>query len=69
MRWRERHTFETLLASPINRNLFGKVAAVVGYAWILTLASAGGISNGQFCHGNGELLFYPVTITVGGRVC
>jgi ABC-2 type transport system permease protein len=37
---RERHTLETLLATPVSDTdiLFGKLAAVVGYGWLLSLA-------------------------------
>jgi ABC-2 type transport system permease protein len=68
---RERHTLETLLASPLSEQaiLFGKVAAVVGYAWVLTLSLLlVGLVTVNFAYGNGELLFYPATITVGGMV-
>jgi ABC-2 type transport system permease protein len=42
---RERHTLETLLASPASDTaiLIGKLAAVVGYAWVLALAQLGAI--------------------------
>lgn len=68
---RERHTLETLLASPLSEQaiLFGKVAAVVGYAWVLTLIILlVGLVTVNFVYGNGKLLFYPATITLGGMV-
>ena len=68
---RERHTLETLLASPLSEQaiLFGKVAAVVSYAWVLTLIILlVGLVTVNFVYRNGELLFYPATITLGGMV-
>jgi len=44
----ERHTLETLLGPLIRTSNFGKVAGG-GLRLVLTLASAGGISNSQFC--------------------
>lgn len=67
---RERHTLETLLASPLSESaiLFGKVGAVVGYAWVLTLIILlVGLVTVNFTHGNGILL-YPITIMLGGMV-
>lgn len=67
---RERHTLETLLASPLSEQaiLFGKVGAVVGYAWVLTLIILlVGLVTVNFTHGDGVLL-YPVTIMLGGMV-
>lgn len=67
---RERHTLETLLASPLSEQaiLFGKVGAVVGYAWVLTLIILlVGLITVNFTHGNGVLL-YPITIMLGGMV-
>lgn len=67
---RERHTLETLLASPLSEQaiLFGKVGAVVGYAWVLTLIILlVGLVTVNFVHGQG-LLLYPVTILLGGMV-
>ncbi len=67
---RERHTLETLLASPLSEQaiLFGKVGAVVGYAWVLTLIILlVGLVTVNFTHGNGVLL-YPVNIMLGGMV-
>lgn len=68
---RERHTLETLLASPLSEQaiLFGKVGAVVGYAWVLTLIIfLVGLVTVNFVHGNGELLLYPVTIMLAGMM-
>lgn len=59
---RERHTLETLLASrlPDRAILFGKLAAVVGYACGATwLALAAGIVTVNVVAGQGRLLFYP----------
>jgi ABC-2 type transport system permease protein len=68
---RERHTLETLLASPLSEQaiLFGKVGAVVGYAWVLTLIILlAGLVTVNVIHGNGELLLYPLIITLGGMI-
>lgn len=68
---RERHTLETLLASPLSEQaiLFGKVGAVVGYAWVLTLIILlAGLVTVNVIYGNGELLLYPLIITLGGMV-
>lgn len=68
---RERHTLETLLASPLSEQaiLFGKVGAVVGYGWVLTLIILlVGLVTVNFVYGNGELLLYPAKIALGGVV-
>lgn len=68
---RERHTLETLLASPLSEQaiLFGKVGAVVGYAWVLTLIILlVGLVTVNVVHGHGKLLLYPVNILLGGMV-
>lgn len=68
---RERHTLETLLASPLSEQaiLFGKVGAVVGYAWVLTLIILlAGLVTVNVIHGNGKLLLYPLIITLGGMI-
>lgn len=68
---RERHTLETLLASPLSEQaiLFGKVGAVVGYACGLTLIILTvGLITVNFVAGNGQVLLYPATITLGGIV-
>lgn len=65
---RERHTLETLLASPLSEQaiLFGKVGAVVGYGWVLTLLILlVGLVTVNFVYGEGELLLYPATIALG----
>lgn len=64
---RERHTLETLLASPLSEPaiLFGKVGAVVGYGWVLTLLILlVGLVTVNFVYG-GELLLYPATSALG----
>lgn len=68
---RERHTLETLLASPLSEQaiLFGKVGAVVGYGWVLTLVILlVGLVTVNFVDGQGELLLYPAKIALGGVV-
>ncbi|WP_250123656.1 ABC transporter permease subunit [Chroococcidiopsis sp. CCMEE 29] len=68
---RERHTLETLLASPLSEQaiLFGKVGAVVGYGWGLTLLILlVGLVTVNVVDSNGELLLYPLHITLGGVV-
>ncbi|HZS06584.1 MAG TPA: ABC transporter permease [Blastocatellia bacterium] len=66
---RERHTLETLLASrlPDRAILFGKMCAVVGYGWGLTLLSVLiGLVTVNLIYGRGELLLYspPLTATI-----
>lgn len=68
---RERHTLETLLASPLSEQaiLFGKVGAVVGYGWVLTLiVLLVALVTVNFVDGKGELLLYPAAIALGGMV-
>ena len=65
---RERHTLETLLASPLSERaiLFGKVGAVVGYGWVLTLLILSvSLVTVNFVYGQGELLLYPAAIALG----
>jgi ABC-2 type transport system permease protein len=65
---RERHTLETLLASRLSDRaiLFGKIAAAVGYAWGLALASLIlGLVTVNIAHGRGELLLYPLGTALG----
>lgn len=65
---RERHTLETLLASrlPDRAILFGKLAAVLGYACGATwLALAAGLVTVNVIAGGGELLFYPLPTFAG----
>jgi ABC-2 type transport system permease protein len=64
---RERHTLETLLASPLSDRaiLLGKVAAVVSYGWaytMLILLMALVTVNVSY---RGEGLLYPVPIALG----
>ncbi len=68
---RERHTLETLLASPLSELaiLLGKVITVVSYGWLMTLVVLlTGLVSVNFVHGNGELLLYPAAILFGGMV-
>ena len=65
---RERHTLETMLASrlPDDAILFGKVAAVAGYGWVLTLLVAVlGWLTVNVVAGFGELLLYPLETAMG----
>ena len=65
---RERHTLETLLASrlPDRAILFGKVCAVVGYGWGLTILGVSmGLLTVNLVHGGGELLLYSRKLTLG----
>lgn len=68
---RERHTLETLLASPLSELaiLFGKVITVVSYGWLMTLLVVlTGLIGVNFVHGDGKLLLYPASIFFGGMV-
>lgn len=68
---RERHTLETLLASPLSEPaiLFGKVGAVVSYACGLTLITLlMALVTVNVVDGQGELLLYPVTTVLSGVV-
>lgn len=65
---RERHTLETMLASrlPDDAILFGKVAAVAGYGWLLTLLVAVlAWLTVNVLVGPGELLLYPRETALG----
>ena len=67
---RERHTLETLLASPLSEQaiLFGKVAAAVSYAWLLALIMLlAGLITVNVVDDNG-LLLYPVEVVIGGGI-
>lgn len=67
---RERHTLETLLASPLSEQaiLFGKVGAAVGYGWLLALIMlVVALITVNVVDGNGILL-YPVDVAVGGGI-
>jgi len=68
---RERHTLETLLASPLSARaiLFGKVGAAVSYAWVLTfIMLIVGMITVNVVDGRGELLLYPLEIAVAGAI-
>lgn len=69
---RERHTLETLLASPLSESaiLLGKVAAAVGYAWLMALIMlvVALITVNVVVDGNGEILIYPLGVAVGGGI-
>jgi ABC-2 type transport system permease protein len=69
---RERHTLETLLASPLSDRaiLFGKLAAVVGYGWgIGMLSLLVGVVTVNLRYGQGKILLFSastgVTIVLG----
>lgn len=67
---RERHTLETLLASPLSEQaiLCGKVGAVVGYGWGLTLIIlVVALVTVNFVVADGVLL-YPIMIILGGML-
>jgi ABC-2 type transport system permease protein len=64
---RERRTLETLLASRVSDRaiLFGKLFAALCYGWSLTLLSVlVGALTVSLAYGQGQLLFYPVSIAV-----
>lgn len=66
---RERHTLETLLASPLSEIaiLFGKVITVIGYGFLLTLiVLLTGLISVNLTHNTGEILLYPAEITLTG---
>ncbi len=69
---RERHTLETLLASPLSDRaiLLGKVAAVVSYGWgytMLILLMA--LVTVNVSHAGEGLLLYPAPIALGAVTC
>ena len=67
---RERHTLETLLASPFSEQaiLLGKVGAAVSYAWLLALIMLlVALITVNVVDGNGILL-YPVEVAFGGGI-
>ena len=67
---RERHTLETLLASPLSEQaiLLGKVGAAVSYAWLLALIMLlVALITVNVVDGNGILL-YPVEVAFGGGI-
>jgi ABC-2 type transport system permease protein len=64
---RERHTLETLLASRLSDRsiLLGKLAAAVGYSWVISLVTAVvGMVVANF-KGHGAFAVYPLGIAVG----
>lgn len=66
---RERHTLETLLASPLSEAaiLFGKVITVVSYGLLLTLlVLLAGLISVNVTHAKSRLLLYPVGVTLTG---
>ena len=66
---RERHTLETLLASPLSEVaiLFGKIIAVVTYGLLLTLiVLLAGLISVNLTHNTGKILLYPIAITLTG---
>lgn len=66
---RERQTLETLLATPLSdlAILLGKVAAIVGYAWMMTLIPIlAGLASVNSVYGHGRLLLYPAHVALGG---
>ena len=67
---RERHTLETLLATPLSERaiLLGKVGAAVGYAWLLALIMlVVALITVNVVDDNGVLL-YPVPVAIGGGI-
>lgn len=65
---RERHTLETLLATrlPDRAILFGKLAAIVAYAWALTvIAFAIGIVSINVAHAEVRPVFFPPLALAG----
>jgi ABC-2 type transport system permease protein len=65
---RERHTLETLLASPLSDRaiLFGKLAAVVGYGWgIGMLSLLLGVVTVNLKYGQGKLLLFSAAAGLG----
>jgi len=68
---RERHTLETLLASRLSDKviLFGKMGAIVGYSWGLTMICLLlGLVTINISHWSGELLIYPANIFLGAVI-
>jgi ABC-2 type transport system permease protein len=63
---RERHTLETLLASPISdlAILGGKLSAVVGYAWVLALVQLAAIETTAIVVGHPISLVLVVTVAI-----
>jgi ABC-2 type transport system permease protein len=68
---RERHTLETLLASrlPDGAILLGKIAAAVAYAWVVALLGLVlGVITVNIAHWQGDLVFYPLVVTIGAPI-
>lgn len=68
---RERHTLETLLATPLSDQaiLLGKVATAVSYGWGYTmLVLLMGMVTVNITHSNGELLLYPGFVALGAVI-
>jgi ABC-2 type transport system permease protein len=63
---RERHTLETLLASPVSdlAILVGKLAAVVGYAWVLALVQLAAIQVTSIVVGHTLSPILAVTVAI-----
>jgi ABC-2 type transport system permease protein len=64
---RERHTLETLLASPLSDRslLLGKIGFAAGLAWLATLSVLLiSLVSVNVRHGQGELLFYAPVVLV-----
>lgn len=65
---RERHTLETLLASPLSDRaiLFGKIAAAVGWGWGISMLSLLlGLITVNLKYGQGKLLLFSAPTAVG----
>ena len=65
---RERGTLETLLATRLSDRaiLFGKITAVAGYAWGMTLAAFfTGLAAVNIAHWNGQIVLYKPSIALG----
>lgn len=68
---RERHTLETLLASPLSEVaiLLGKVITVVSYGWLMTLLVVlTGLIGVNFVHSDEKLLLYSASLLFGGMI-
>lgn len=64
---RERHTFESLLTTPLPNHaiLLGKIGAVVGYSWGLTLLGmVVGLMTINLIHAHSGYLLYPVGLGI-----
>jgi ABC-2 type transport system permease protein len=66
---RERHTLETLLASrlPDRAILLGKIAAIVAYAWLISLlVFLVAVLTANAAHWQGSFQFYTLPVTLAG---